>query len=75
MEEKETINVHVGEQIRLFRKARRIRQDDMAKQCGISKTYYGKIERGENNVTISLCYKISQALSIRLCELFENLPD
>lgn len=50
-------------------------QEEFAELCDISRAYYGRIERGEYNVTLKLCSQISNALGIRLVDLFSNLPE
>ena len=69
------VDQEIGLIIRKHRESRGYTQDDFSYLCGISRAYYGRIERGEYHVTLFLCYKISQALSIRISDLFEDFPD
>lgn len=69
------VDQEVGSLIRKYRERRGYTQDDFASECGISRAYYGRIERGEYHVTLFLCYKITQALGIRISDLFEDFPD
>lgn len=69
------INIQFGNSVRKFREARGYTQNDFAFESGISRAYYGRIERGEYNVTIKQAYKISTTLGIRLKDLFEDFPD
>ena len=41
------------------RKARALSQKEVAEFCGISKSYYEKIERGERNVPVKTAKKIA----------------
>jgi transcriptional regulator with XRE-family HTH domain len=67
------VNVAVGNAIRKYREARNLTQEMLAEQCGISHAYFGRIERGEYNVTVDKCQKIADALGIRLADLFDEL--
>ncbi len=49
-------------------------QEEFAHLCGISRAYYGRIERGEHSATIELCDKIATALGLHISALFEDLP-
>lgn len=71
------INVdrEIGSLIRKYRESRGYTQDEFSYLCGISRAYYGRIERGEYHVTLFLCYKITQTLGIRMSDLFEDFPD
>ena len=50
-------------------------QMEFADYCGISLAYYGRVELGRHSLTVSACYKISQALGIRLADLFSDLVE
>ncbi len=69
------INVDFGNNLKKIRRTRKIPQDEFAELCGISRAYYGRIERGEHSVTIELCEKIAKSLGLHISALFEDLPD
>lgn len=71
----DNINVHLGLEIRKYREARNLSQEEFAELCNISRAYYGRIERGEYNVTLKLCSQIANSLGIRLYDLFFNIPE
>lgn len=71
----ENINTNLGEIIRKHREGRGYTQEEFSDLCEISRAYYGRIERGEYNVTVKLCHKISVALGIRIADLFSDLPE
>lgn len=73
--EKDSVNASFGEVIRRYREGRGYSQEEFAALCDISKAYYGRIERGEWNVTLKMCHKISEALGVRLFDLFEDMPE
>ncbi len=43
----------LADNIRDYRKARRISQEDLADRCDLHRTYVGSVERGERNVILS----------------------
>lgn len=67
------INVIIGKKIRNLRESQGYSQTDFAEECQISRAYYGRIERGEYNVTLYLCERISKTLGISLSELFRDI--
>lgn len=54
--------VALGKQIRQARKAQSLSQDRLALLCGIDRSYMGRVERGEVNLTVQKLYLIAQAL-------------
>lgn len=70
----DSINVYLGNEIRKMREGRGYTQSKFSEMCGISRAYYGRIERGEYNVTVEMCQRIADALGCHISELFINLP-
>lgn len=68
-------NYFLGNIIKKYRESRNYTQEEFANICNISRAYYGRIERGEYNVTIKQCKKIADALNIPLFLLFIDLPE
>ena len=60
----------LGERIRMQRKACRISQDALALACSLDRSYVGRIERGEVNITVEL-YRIAGELA---CDPSSLLP-
>lgn len=56
--------VSIGQLIRLNRESKKISQEKLALQCNIDRSYLGRIERGEVNITIKKLYEIASALDI-----------
>lgn len=54
----------LGENLRAFRLARRISQEELADICNLHRTYIGSIERGERNVTLSTLEVLAQAVGV-----------
>lgn len=69
----DNVNVQFGEIIRKIRISRKMSQDEFSELCGISRAYYGRIERGEHSVTLDMCKRISEATGIPLSTLFEDI--
>ncbi|QFU02076.1 anaerobic benzoate catabolism transcriptional regulator [Halomonas sp. THAF5a] len=64
--------VALGKQIRQARKAQSLSQDRLALLCGIDRSYMGRIERGEVNLTVQKLYLLAKTLNHDPREL---LPD
>jgi transcriptional regulator with XRE-family HTH domain len=60
------------EKIRTIRDAKGFSQEYMADQLGISKTAYGKIERGETKASLHRLEQIASALELSLEELLSG---
>jgi len=65
----------VGERIRHRRKARGLSQDDLALLSGIDRSYVGRIERGEVNITVEKLYIIARVLSCDPATLLPEIQD
>ncbi|MDC5608172.1 MULTISPECIES: helix-turn-helix domain-containing protein [unclassified Acinetobacter] len=59
----------IGQLIRNRRTQRSITQEALALQCGIDRSYMGRIERGEVNITVEKLYEIAVVLEINAKEL------
>ena len=61
----------LGANIRARRKEYGISQDVLALECGLDRSYMGRIERGEVNITVEKLYKIAVRLN---CSAGSLLP-
>ena len=59
----------IGCSIRNKRKEKNITQESLALQCGIDRSYMGRIERGEVNLTVEKIYEIAFVLKISAKDL------
>lgn len=59
----------IGQSIRQKRTQSNITQESLALQCGIDRSYMGRIERGEVNLTVEKLYEIATALEVDMKEL------
>lgn len=64
-----------GIKLRETRELLGISQDDLALKSGIDRSYIGRIERGEVNISLEKVYKLSSALSCSPCELLPHVLD
>ena len=62
----------LGERIRIERKAKGFSQDALALSCSLDRSYMGRIERGEVNITVEKLYRIASVLE---CEPQFLLPE
>lgn len=62
----------IGARIRIERKARNLSQDALALACSIDRSYMGRIERGEVNITVEKLYVIAGVLA---CDPRSLFPD
>lgn len=53
-----------GHAIRELREERGISQEAFALKCGIDRSHYGGIERGERNPSLGTVFKIADTLSV-----------
>ncbi|HAS6429126.1 helix-turn-helix domain-containing protein [Yersinia ruckeri] len=61
----------VGKRIAKMRKSKGLTQDKLALLAEIDRSYVGRIERGEVNITIEKLYEIAETLG---CDAKELLP-
>lgn len=54
----------IGKNIRKFRIARKLRQDDLAERAGLSTNYIGMLERGEKVPSLETLVEIINALEV-----------
>ena len=50
--------------LRAFRRAHGISQEELAELCDLHRTYIGSVERGERNVTLSTLELLAQAVGV-----------
>jgi transcriptional regulator with XRE-family HTH domain len=62
-----------GSKVREIRKEQGISQEKLAELSDTDRSYMGRIERGEKNVTLTKIYQIADALKIDITDLFSKL--
>lgn len=60
-----------GLNVRRVRKSRNVSQDQLALKAGIDRSYMGRIERGQVNVTVEKAYRLAEALE---CDVHDLMP-
>lgn len=70
----ERVQKRFGARMRQFRKALKpkVTQEALADIAGLDRSYTGKIERGEKNVSLVNIHRIADALKVEPAELFRN---
>ena len=63
------LSTEIGRLLRKKRAEKKITQEALALQCGIDRSYLGRIERGEVNITVLKLYEIASVLQIDAKEL------
>jgi len=66
-----TMQEAVGRRIRELRKARGLTQEGVAEAASINPKYFGAIERGEVNLSLSTLDRIAKALNVQPAALLE----
>ncbi|MDI5934685.1 helix-turn-helix domain-containing protein [Halomonas kalidii] len=65
----------VGERIRHQRKVCGLSQDALALACNIDRSYLGRIERGEVNITVEKLYRIAGVVGCEPALLLPEIKD
>ncbi|CAK2394285.1 Helix-turn-helix protein [Vibrio crassostreae] len=60
-----------GSKLRGKRRDKKVSQDQLALLADIDRSYIGRIERGEVNITLEKAYQLAQVLE---CDVRELLP-
>lgn len=56
----------IGKLIRSAREEQGYSQDEFAAEAGLGRTYYGRVERGEQNISIQNLIRIAITLQVEL---------
>ena len=59
----------LGRNLRRYREAKSISQEDFAHELGFHRTYMGAIERGERNLSLRSVERLAEQLGINPVEL------
>jgi transcriptional regulator with XRE-family HTH domain len=68
---KEELLKKIGLNIYTIRKKKKIKQVELAKECGFTKSSMGRIESGGANLTVGTLLKISLSLNVSIVDLFK----
>lgn len=75
MKEKHQNLIKIGNKIRELRTAKGFSQEGIADAAGMGRTYMGRVERGEQNISIQNLIQIAFALEIDVGELIPKLTE
>ena len=64
--------VALGEAIRRIRVSKGISQEKLALLAEVDRSYLGRVERGDNNVTVLTLRKLAKALGVSLAKLIRE---
>lgn len=62
----------VGRNLRRYRQARGLSQEDFADLVGVHRTYMGGLERGERNLTLKSLERIATVIAVDPLELLQE---
>jgi transcriptional regulator with XRE-family HTH domain len=66
--------LRLGRRIQAKRKALGLSQNGFAKDCGLNRSYFGGIERGERNLTFAILCKICNGLRCDIANVTRGIP-
>jgi transcriptional regulator with XRE-family HTH domain len=64
----------LGLRIRASRKMSGRNQKNFSKQCGLDRSYFGGVERGERNLTFSSLCQICNGLNCDIAAVTKGIP-
>ena len=62
-----------GERIRTLRTEKGLSQEQLAELADLHRTFIGRIERGETNVTLENIKRLAKGLNVPLAKLFAGM--
>ena len=65
----------LGASVRQRREKLGISQEAFASKCGVHRTYIGKVERGEQNVSMASLVRIAKGLGVPAWQLVREAED
>jgi len=66
------IQQRFGKNVRRFRHAAGLSQEELALRAGLDRSFVGQVERGERNISLTNIYRLATALKIEPSALFER---
>jgi transcriptional regulator with XRE-family HTH domain len=59
----------LADNVKAYRNAKRLSQEELADECGLHRTYIGSVERCERNVTLGTLELLARALKTTVPDL------
>lgn len=75
MEKKHPNLIKIGKRIRAAREKRGYSQEDFAAAAQLGRSYAGRVERGEQNISVQNLIQIALTLDVEVCEFFPPLKE
>lgn len=75
MEKRHPNLVKIGKRIRDLRKSKGFSQEEFAEYAGLGRTYIGRVERGEQNISIQNLIQIALTLKVEVGEIIPLLRE
>lgn len=75
MKEKHPNLIKIGSQIKTLRSSKGYTQEGLAAAASLGRTYMGRVERGEQNISIQNLIQIAFALGAQVGELIPSLSE
>jgi transcriptional regulator with XRE-family HTH domain len=66
--------LRLGRRIQTERKLLGLTQDGFARDCGLNRSHFGGIERGERNLTFLILCKICSRLRCDVAQVTQGIP-
>ena len=63
------LTIQFGLLVRKYRKERNMSQEQLALLCNMYRSYLGRIERGEVNLTLEKIYELAKSLDVNVKDL------
>ena len=70
---KSDFRVILGTAIRKYRQRAGFSQEELAEKAGLHRNYFGRVERGEENIKMVPLRRIAKALGVRVRVLVWNI--
>jgi transcriptional regulator with XRE-family HTH domain len=64
----------LGQRIRAKRRTLGMSQEELANGAGLDRSYVGRIERGENNLTFTILVRLCRAMNCDVAALTHEIP-
>jgi len=65
----------IGQKIQEIRKNKGFSQESFAEKAGLGRTYMGRVERGEQNISVQNLIQIALTLQVEMGELLPSLQE
>ena len=69
------MNAMLGERIRVLRNAKKMTQEQVAQEIGVSRQKYARIENGTNSVTLEILVKVAGVFKVTVADITKVLDE